>query len=112
MAYKQGDKKSLAALVSEYDKTLLLLEEYTAAFEKQWLKENKPHGFDVQDIRLGGIMQRTKSCLRRLKEYIAGGVGKIDELEEETLDFFTGEAPKHSGINYNSYQVTATANII
>ena len=111
-AYQKGDKTLLAALVPEYEKTLALLDEFEITYEKQWLKENKPHGFDVQDIRLGGIIQRTKSCMRRLKEYLAGNVRKIDELEEETVDFSTGEAPKHNGVRYNAYQVIATANTL
>ncbi|MDD6995823.1 MAG: hypothetical protein SPH68_03355, partial [Candidatus Borkfalkiaceae bacterium] len=111
-AYGSGDKNALAALIPEYEKTLALLEEFAQTYEKQWLKENKPHGFDVQDIRLGGIIQRTKSCMRRLKAYVGGEISKIDELEEETVDFSTGEAPKRNGASYNCYRVIASANVI
>ncbi|MGN1062249.1 MAG: family 20 glycosylhydrolase, partial [Candidatus Scatosoma sp.] len=111
-AYEQGDKQALALLVSDYEKTLALLEEFAQTYEKQWLKENKPHGFDVQDIRLGGIIQRTKSCMRRLKAYVGGEISKIDELEEPDVDFSTGGAPKRNGVRYNCYQVIASANVI
>ena len=58
-AYEKGDKNALAALLPDYEKTLENLENFVAVYEKQRMKENKPHGFDVQDIRLGGIIRRT-----------------------------------------------------
>ena len=116
-AYRKGDKKMLAALLPEYDETLCRLEKFTRAYEEMWMKENKPHGFDVQDIRLGGIMQRTKSCARRLKDYIEGKTERIEELEEKTLDFTTGGEPDPekygvNGAGFNIYSVIATANVL
>ena len=55
------------------------------AFEKLWFTENKPYGFEVQDLRLGGLMQRIDSCRRRLKDYVNGKLESIPELEEELL---------------------------
>lgn len=111
-AYQKGDKKALAALLPDYEKTLGLLEEFTAKYENMWFKENKPHGFDVQDIRLGGIMQRTKSCMRRLKEYVDGKSDRVEELEEATVNFITGGKPdpEHCGARYNQYSLIASAN--
>lgn len=111
-AYQKGDKKALAALIPDYEKSLVLLEEFTAKYENMWFKEHKPHGFDVQDIRLGGIMQRTKSCMRRLKEYVDGKSDRIEELEEETVNFITGGKPdpEHCGARCNQYTLIATAN--
>jgi hypothetical protein len=50
------------------------------AFEKQWNRENRPTGFDVQEIRLGGLWQRVDSCRRRLLDYVNGKVSEIPEL--------------------------------
>ena len=55
------------------------------ACQKMWMTEKKPHGFDVQDIRLGGLMQRLESCKERLEEYLRGESTSIPELEEELL---------------------------
>ena len=111
-AYEKGDKNALAALLPDYEKTLENLENFVAVYEKQWMKENKPHGFDVQDIRLGGLIQRTKSCTRRLKAYLNDELEKIEELEEATVDFTTGGEPQRNGANCNSYGTIATANIL
>ena len=111
-AYEKGDKNALAALLPDYEKTLENLENFVAVYEKQWMKENKPHGFDVQDIRLGGIIRRTKSCTRRLKAYLNGELEKIEELEEATVDFTTGGEPQKNGVLCNYYGTIATANIL
>lgn len=39
----------------------------------------------MQEIRLGGLKERIKSCRLRLKAWLAGEIAKIDELEEELL---------------------------
>lgn len=111
-AYEKGDKNALAALLPDYEKTLENLENFVAVYEKQWMKENKPHGFDVQDIRLGGIIRRTKSCTRRLRAYLNGELEKIEELEEATVDLATGGEPQKNGAWYNYYGTIATANIL
>ena len=59
-------------------------------------------------------MQRTKSCARRLKDYIEGKTERIEELEEKTLDFTTGGEPNPEkyGVSWNIYSVIATANVL
>ena len=69
-AYLAGDKAELARLLPRYDLILAKLEEFYEAFEKQWMHENKPHGFDVQDVRLGGLEKRICHCKKRLEMYI------------------------------------------
>jgi len=57
---------------------------YDCLFE-QWHMENKPHGFDVQDLRLGGLMQRIKAAKRTVERYVSGEADSIPELEEGRL---------------------------
>lgn len=87
-AYKAKDKDGIAKLIKDYEKAEELLEEFYVAFKRMWFKENKPHGFDVQDIRIGGLSQRLRACRERLKEYRAGLIMEIPELDEkvEALD--------------------------
>lgn len=85
-AYKDGNKNELRELISEYTDLIKKLEAFHTAYEKLWHKVNKPHGFDIQDMRIGGVIQRIKSCMRRLVSYTDGEITKIPELEEEILD--------------------------
>lgn len=89
-AYRRADKAALSALVADYDETEKRLTAFYEAYRAQWMAENKPHGFDVQDIRLGGLMQRIRSCRARLRDYCLGTLDRIEELEEDAPDFFDG----------------------
>lgn len=84
--YASGDKAGLKALAEEdYVRAIAAIRVFHRAFQAEWFEENKPHGFDVQDIRLGGLLQRLESCRDRLLRYTAGEVDSIPELEEQTL---------------------------
>jgi len=104
-AYKAGDKVELLRLSrEEYSRIESNLREFIKTFEKQWMRENKPFGFEVQHQRLGGLLVRIGACKKRLAEYNAGRLDSIPELEEEILTFRKdGES-----IYYNDYARTST----
>ena len=85
-AYLAGDKATLKLLVSDYELAIEKLEAFHSVYQKLWFWENKPHGFDVQDIRLGGTIKRISSCKKRLEEFISGDVATIPELNEPVLE--------------------------
>lgn len=84
-AYLAGDRKAVGALAEEYGKTVDRIREFHKAYQAMWLDESKPHGFDVQDIRLGGLIQRLLSCKERLEMYADGNTNEIPELSEPVL---------------------------
>ena len=91
-AYKSGDKEELRRLAeNDYKEAEKLIRAYASTFEEQWFYENKPCGFDVQDIRLGAIIQRTIACRRRILNYVNGKIDSIPELEEELIPYRTFE---------------------
>lgn len=98
-AYKANDLNELRRLVDEcYTPLLDLIPEYLEAFRASWDKENKPFGFDLQDIRIGGVLQRVKSCRARLIDYIEGRISEIPELDEEILP------PEGMNIGYGKWR--------
>jgi len=103
-AYESGDKQQLDAVIRDYKKMIKRTEAFYNAFRAQWYSENKPHGFDVQDLRLGGLLQRMRTCRDRLVAYRNGAASSIPELEEAIVPF----AEKH--MVYNSWQKTASVN--
>ena len=87
-AYESGDLETLRRLAKEdYAAVLRRVERFAKALERQWMRENKPCGFDVQHRRLGGLLLRTRACRARLLDYVCGRVPSIPELEEELLPF-------------------------
>ena len=92
IAYKNKDKAAIRQLQSDYQECIKRLAKFHAKYRKQWYIENKPHGFDVQDIRLGGLSARLVSCAERLESFLKDEISCIEELEEKQLDYF-GIAP-------------------
>lgn len=86
-AYQAGDREALRALCDDYATVEERLEIFYRAFSALWHKENKPFGFDVQDLRLGGIARRLRSCRERLAAFVAGEISEIPELAEEILPY-------------------------
>ncbi|MBQ2897280.1 MAG: beta-N-acetylhexosaminidase [Clostridia bacterium] len=85
-AYLANDKEALKEIIKEYDETILRLKAFHASFQSIWLEYNKPHGFDAQDLRLGGLIQRLLSCKDRLENFVSGQLPNIPELEEKVLE--------------------------
>lgn len=108
--YRAGDKTALAALANgAYTELLNRLEVFYEVYEACWAAEKKPHGFDVQDARLGGLIRRIAHCKRRLLDYADGKTQSIPELEEEILNPFGVQKPE--GIAYNYYGALYTVNV-
>lgn len=107
-----GTGEEMEELLSEYRKTLEKLERFYEAYKRQWFAENKPHGFDVQDIRLGGLSRRIQSCLDRLEDLYQGRIQVIEELEEEQLDIRGEHGVPGEALSFNSWSMNVTANVV
>lgn len=86
-AYQSGDKPALAAA---YEKLRQLPERIEAFYEllrAQWEKENRPNGFDVQDIRIGALKQRVQVAMKKVGDYLSGKAESVPELGEKLLCF-------------------------
>lgn len=100
---KTGDEQSVVATKKElkkliakgYKPLLKLLESFYEAFRTQWYRENKPAGFEIQDIRLGGLIRRVEHCKKDLEKLLKGTVAVLPELEEHLLNVETTELDYH-----------------
>ena len=87
-AYQVRDEQRLRAIVGDFKKTEKAVQALYEVFCALWHKENKPHGFEVQDARFGALLQRLKHCRIRLQNYLDGKEEALPELEENLLDFW------------------------
>lgn len=112
-AYVSNDKKLLKEVIENYRLAIDKMELFHSKFSALWYKENKPHGFDVQDIRLGGLMQRLKSCKKRFENYLDGTLKSIPELEE-VIDYFCGNIDENRKLTpcLNNWKINASVNVI
>lgn len=89
-AYLAGDKEALRALVGEYTLCADKIRAFHEAHQTRWFADSKPHGFDIQDSRIGGLIQRVISCGNRLEKYVSGEISEIPELLEPVLEGHNG----------------------
>ncbi len=86
VAYKAGDKVALKKIADEVLPELLVrLERFHKSMYVQWFKECKANGYEVLDLRIGGLESRTRTCIQRINLYLAGEIDRLDELDEERL---------------------------
>ncbi|MBQ8610217.1 MAG: beta-N-acetylhexosaminidase [Oscillospiraceae bacterium] len=87
-AYQANDRTELARLAAEdYAQLPARIRAFRKAFEKQWMKENKPGGFEYWTVILGGLEERARHQRRRLLDYLAGKTNAIEELSWELLPY-------------------------
>ena len=111
IAYQAQDKVALRTVADDYRLTIKKCEAFYQAYRVQWFTENKPHGFEVQDIRLGGLIRRIEHCLERLEAYLDGKLSRIEELEEPFVDY-RGESEEKAYAPFAHWRTSVTANNI
>ena len=84
--YLAGDKVGLKKLAEEdYPEAIRRIQAFYEALRAEWYAENKPQGFEIQDIRLGGLLLRLQNASRLILDYVAGNIPSLPELEEPVL---------------------------
>ena len=112
-AYQANDKQALQALVdNEYKQVLKRLDEFYVSFEEQWYRDNKAYGFEVQDLRLGGLKQRITHIRKILTDYINGKTERVEELEEGVLSVVCDENANGKGLDFRSHKQSVSANVL
>lgn len=112
-AYENKDISALKNILADYDRLIPLIDAFYGAFREQWEKENKPNGFEIQDIRIGGLRLRVQHCRERLEDFVEGRISSLSELEEPILDFFgSREEFFSSPICLRNWGVNVSVNIL
>lgn len=82
-AYEQQDRDTLRQMADErIPATLEALERYLTAVREEWQHDNKAFGFEIIEIRLGGLRERLVSTRRTLEDWLEGRIPCIERLEE------------------------------
>ena len=113
-AYDRHDREALAALAQECDVIIEKLKELRSAHRKAWMQYNKPFGWEVMDIRYGGMLLRFDTAKARIQDYLEGVTEHIEELEAERLRYDGKEEGNGFGSDFlwYTYQKIATTGIL
>ncbi len=114
-AYDAGDKDALSSLHSECDIIIDEIKELRSLHRSSWMVYNKPFGWEVHDIRYGGLIQRFDTAKARIDDYLAGRISAIEELEAERLPLIgtaDADCPFPGGFVWMGYRSIATTGIL
>jgi len=111
--YHQKDIPKLEQLAKEHLPSLIKrVEALRQAHQKAWFQTYKPFGWEVLDLRYGGLISRLSSTIQRLNDFIEHRISNIEELEEKRLPFLESKNEGSVYINCESYSRIVTPNAI
>lgn len=107
-AYDADDRIALQNMITECDTVRKKLQALRESHRVAFLRDCKAQGWEVHDIRYGGLLMRFDTVKARLVAYLAGEISQIEELEEERLRLdgaFNNDAPRfHKRFLWLNYQ--------
>ncbi|GGG07266.1 beta-N-acetylhexosaminidase [Paenibacillus aceti] len=103
-AYDADDKDALRQIATQVIPAVSSsVQELRRAHRSQWMRIYKPFGWEVIDIRYGGVISRLDTASARLLDYIEGRLERIEELEQERLIYSSSNRFNHKGAGWCSY---------
>ncbi|WP_236719645.1 beta-N-acetylhexosaminidase [Neobacillus mesonae] len=84
-AYDQKDVEQIRAFMGKLDWIQTNVDELRKKHRDIWFAAYKPFGWEVIDIRYGGVITRIDSVKYRINEWLEGRIASIEELEEKRL---------------------------
>ena len=113
-AYGKKDRQALAALAEkEIPLAMEKIHAYRDSREALWNRESRIFGFEVLDIRIGGLLARLESAKKRVEAWVSGEVDSLPELEEPRLLFRpVKEGEEHTLCACNSWKTIISASLI
>ncbi|MBQ9099524.1 MAG: beta-N-acetylhexosaminidase [Clostridia bacterium] len=114
-AYDAKDREALTALAEECHTVCDKIDALRAAHRHAWMTYCKPFGWEVHDIRYGGLKARFETAKDRILSYLAGEISEIEELTAERLRYDgagEGADPITQGFRWYRYRALSTPGIL
>ncbi|KQX46641.1 beta-N-acetylhexosaminidase [Paenibacillus sp. Root444D2] len=108
-AYDANDLEQLGRIESEINNLRSDVDHLRKCHRTIWLAENTPFGWEVIDIRYGGVLSRLETAQQRIQDYLSGSVSQLEELEEQRLFFDAPWVMREGTLGRGSYHRIVTA---
>lgn len=108
-AYDVKDQEGLTQLRDQCKNLIEKIDNLRKAHRALWMDRYKPFGWEVLDIRYGGVISRTHTAVDRISDWLTGKISVIEELEEERLRHDAPWVMPEGAIGRNVYHRIATA---
>ena len=99
-AYEAKNREALAAIRATIPELVDRVDAMHRVFRKNWRRENKIFGFEVQDIRFGNLRARFVYIGELLDQYLNGELTVIEELEQPSLYMDCREEGSDAALNF------------
>ncbi len=113
-AYLADDKATVKTIADETIPAVkTAVERFRIVLRDQWMTENKAFGFDVIDVRIGGVLMQLDTAVYTLNRWLDGEIDRVEELEADRLEYWlTGNGNNDGGCLYlNRWERMAGQNI-
>ncbi len=108
-AYDIADKDRMIVLLDQLASLVDSAKGLRAKHRELWFSMNKAFGWEVLEIRYGGLIARLETAQYRIEKWLEGKISKIEELEEERLYFEGPYKMPEGSIGRNIYRRIVTA---
>lgn len=105
-AVRSRNREQAAALADGIPATVEALDTLRVVWRRLWESTNKPNGFEIIEVRMGGIAARMATAGEKMRAFALGQVDTVPELEEQAL--ITKRRPNGSIICTNTMDEIAT----
>lgn len=105
-AVRSRNREQAAALADGIPATAEALDTLRVVWRRLWESTNKPNGFEIIEVRMGGIAARMATAGEKMRAFALGQMDTIPELEEQAL--ITKRRPNGSIICTNTMDEIAT----
>lgn len=84
-AVRSGDRARAGALAEDLPAAIAAMDTLRVVWRRLWESTNKPNGFEIIEVRLGGVSARLATAQEKLAAFAGGEVDDIPELTERSL---------------------------
>ncbi len=84
-AVRSGDRALAARLAEEIPDTIQAVDDLRRLWRTLWESTNKPNGFEILEVRLGGVCARLDTAGEKMRSFAQGRIDDIPELSDPSL---------------------------
>ncbi|WP_416147288.1 beta-N-acetylhexosaminidase [Salipaludibacillus sp. HK11] len=107
--YDAKDKQEMQLLMKKLEELMQNADALRKCHRDLWFSTNKPFGWEVLEIRYGGLSARLETVHHRMEKWIKGDIAEVEELEEERLEFEGPYEMPSGSLGRNIYKRIVTA---
>lgn len=109
-AYDRKNLEQMKEVITIIQQLTIEINELQLSHQICWNKMNKTIGWEVLEVRYGGLINRCQSVSRRLTTWLSEPTSQIEELEYERLVFDDFNSAYEGTLGRNFYQEIVSPN--